>query len=412
MAEQSATFWMIAGLIGALSAFALAMALWRGRASGAALSAQAADVGVYRDQLAEVERDLARGVLDEDEAARVRLEISRRLLEADRAAEARLRQEPLPRLIGWGVGGLVLLGAVLLYLQLGAPRYGDLPLGKRLAQAETLRENRPSQAQAEARLPLPKAAQESPENLELMEKLRAALKERPGDLVGHELLARNEASLGNYSAAAQAQNQVLLIKGTGAEGQDFADLAELMILAAGGFVSPEAERALGEALRRDPQNGAARYYVGLMFAQNDRADRAFEFWRPLAETGPEDAPFTQAARNNIAEAAALAGIPYDPPQTAGSALGGPSSQDIEAAAALSADERQEMIRGMVDGLQERLASTGGSAEEWARLITSLAALGEMERAGLIAKEAQERFAGRAQDTAIIRTAINRAGIGQ
>jgi cytochrome c-type biogenesis protein CcmH len=405
MAAQSATFWIIAGLIAALSAFALALALWRGRGSGAAFSAQAADVGVYRDQLSEIDRDLAR-----DEAARVRLEISRRLLEADRTGRAAVKQEPMRRLAGWALGAAVLIGAVLLYLQLGAPRYGDLPLGKRLAHAEELRLNRPSQSNAEARASLPQTSTANPEHLELMEKLRTAMKERPGDLEGYQLLARNEASLSNFAAAAQAQNQVLLIKRTNAVAQDFADLAELMILAAGGYVSPEAERVLSEALRRDPQNGSARYYVGLMFAQNDRADRAFEFWRALVENGAQDAPFTQAARANILDAAALAGIQYDLPDVAPNGQPGPTAADIEAAGEMDESARQEMISGMVEQLSERLANEGGPASDWARLIGALSVLGQTERAQAIATEALIRFEDRAQDHALIEEAVRRAGL--
>lgn len=410
MAAQSATFWIIAGLIAALSGLALTLALWRRRSAAPSLSTQSADVGVYRDQLAEIERDMARGVLGQEEAARVRLEISRRLLDADRAHRATLRDGPLPRLSGLAIGAFVLLGTVLIYVQLGAPHYGDLPLGKRLTQAEELRANRPTQSDVEARAKRPKTPSASPEHLELMEKLRLAMKDRPRDLEGHQLLARNEAALGNYSAAARAQNQLVMIKGASAIAQDFSNLAELLILATGGYVSPEAERVLGEALRRDPQNGPARYYFGLMFAQNDRADRAFEFWRPLVENGPKDAPFTQAARANILSAAALAGITYDLPEMAPGVLPGPSSADIDAAADMNETERQEMIRGMVERLSDRLASEGGAAADWARLIGALSVLGQTERAAAIRDEARALFANHPDDLAQIEAAAQAAGI--
>ncbi len=54
-------------------------------------------------------------------------------------------------------------------------------------------------------------------------------------------------------------------------------------MAAGGYVSPEAEAALSEVLRREPSNGRARYYTGLLYAQTGRPDLAFRVWRPLLE---------------------------------------------------------------------------------------------------------------------------------
>jgi cytochrome c-type biogenesis protein CcmI len=60
-------FWIIATLPAFAIAATLAFALLRpnGNADG-----QSEDIIIYRDQLAEVDRDLARGVLDADEAER------------------------------------------------------------------------------------------------------------------------------------------------------------------------------------------------------------------------------------------------------------------------------------------------------------------------------------------------------
>jgi cytochrome c-type biogenesis protein CcmH len=76
------------------------------------------------------------------------------------------------------------------------------------------------------------------------------------------------------------------------------------------------------------------------------------------------------------------------------------------------EERMQMIRGMVDGLGERLASEGGTAEEWARLITALGVLGDTDRARLIWQEAQNNFVGRTADLEIIRAAAVSAGVAE
>ena len=120
------------------------------------------------------------------------------------------------------------------------------------------------------------------------------------------LLARNEAALGNFKAAYEAQQAVLSIKGAEATASDYADYADMMILAAGGYVSPEAENALRGALARDASNGTARYYMGLMAAQTGRPDQAFRVWDALLKEGPSDAPWIAPIRSQIEEMAARA----------------------------------------------------------------------------------------------------------
>lgn len=428
-------FWIIAGLIALLSAAALALAAFRGQAPGAPLAAEA-DLSVYRDQMAEVDREIARGALRGEEAQRTRAEVARRLLEADRAARtsagargARGARGPASTNGPKGTGAralpvllalAIVIGAGALYRHLGSPDYGDLPIAARLAEAEATKQSRDSQAAAEAKLGPQTPINVDPDHLALLEKLREALTLRPGDLQGYELLARNEAAIGNYAGAWRAQERVIALEGAEASAQDYTDLAELMILAAGGFVSPEAERALGQALSRDVDNPIARYYSGLMFAQNDRPDRTFSFWRPLAESPlPEaEAPWRAPVREQIPLIAEAAGIRYDLPPLpasasgagAADALSGPSAEDVANAAEMSEDERAEMIRSMVNGLSERLATEGGTPAEWARLIGALAVLGERERAQAIYDEAKGTFAAAPEALATVRDAAARAGL--
>ena len=188
-------------------------------------------------------------------------------------------------------------------------------------------------------------------------------------------------------------------------------LADSYILAAGGYVSPEAEAALASALERDPKNGTARFYMGLMWAQTGRPDLAFRFWRALLEEGPEEAPWIPPIRAQIGMLAAAAGVDYAPPPAPGAAPG-PDAADVAAAAEMSDEDRQGMIRSMVDRLSDRLATEGGPPEDWARLISSLGVLGDTERAAAIWAEAQTVFAGREADLATIRAAAEQAGVAE
>ncbi|MBM9594318.1 c-type cytochrome biogenesis protein CcmI [Roseitranquillus sediminis] len=401
-------FWITALAMAAAVAALLLRAFW----SDAGAPNEATDVDVYRDQLKEVDRDVARSVLTEDEAARIRLEVSRRLLDADRRAASGGASDGAPKAASAGVAFtlalLVLGGGVGLYVWLGAPGYPDLPIAARREAAEVARAERPSQAlaEAEAAVAMP-AVEGDPRHAALMEQLRQTLQERSDDLQGYVLLARNEAILGNYAAAHRAQARVIELKGQEATAADWSDYADLLVMAAGGYVSHEAERALAEALRRDPANGTARYYSGLLYAQTGRPDLAFQVWRPLVEQGPGDAPWVQAARAQIGRAAQLAGVRYDPP-----AAPGPSAADLAAAQEMSPEERQEMVRGMVEGLSQRLATEGGPAEDWARLIAALGVLGEQDRAAAIYAEARSAFGTEAESLGLIDEAAERAGIAR
>ncbi|MCW3781050.1 c-type cytochrome biogenesis protein CcmI [Defluviimonas salinarum] len=397
-------FWIVSL---ALSA-AVGAALLRSLAQGGQTVSANADIGVYRDQLAEVERDLARGVVDAAEAERVRIEISRRILDSDRSAGPARVARGSVALPALGIA-VALAGAFALYLSIGAPGYPDLPIGQRIERAAIFHEDRPSQAEAveTAQIPTPPTPEAS--YAELMERLRTAVAANPGDITGQRLLARNEAALGNHTAAAEAQARVIALAGDAATANDHATLADSYVLATGGYVSPEAEAALNEALRLDPGNPTARFYTGLMWAQTGRPDRAFQFWKALLEAGPEDAPWIAPIRAQIEMLAAAAGVRYTPPAPAAS---GPDAGDVAAAAGMSQEERLDMIRGMVDGLAERLSSEGGPAEDWARLITSLGVLGETERAKAVWTDAQSVFAGHEADLETVRAAARQAGVAE
>lgn len=403
-------FWAAAGLLVAGIAATLLRAMTRARADSRA--PVEFDLAVYRDQLTEIERDIARGTLPADEGARLRTEIQRRLLDADRASRA---AAPAGK-AGSGRGMAVLIVVALLagvggYWHLGAPGYPDLPLAQRLAMSEEIRANRPSQAEAEAQMPpVPAREDIDPSFLDLMTQLRQAVQDRPDDLRGLELLARNEAAMGNMAAATAAQKAIIAVKGADATAEDHAAEAELMIMAAGGYVSPEAEQALVRALEADPRNGTARYYTGTMFAQVGRFDRTFILWNRLLQESPPDAPWVAPIREQITDIAARAGVNYTLPPAASSR--GPTGADIEAAGEMTPEDRQAMIEGMVEQLGARLAQEGGPAEDWARLITSLAQIGRMDQARAIYAEAQQRFAGRTVELSGLRQVAVEAGVAE
>ncbi|NOD62909.1 MULTISPECIES: c-type cytochrome biogenesis protein CcmI [unclassified Ruegeria] len=405
------TFWVLIFIVALLIAAFLCFTLLRNRR--AEKPAAAYDLEVYREQLAGVDKDLARGVIGEADAERVRTEISRRILAADEnlkkggAASGPSRAVSIVSVV---VIALILIGgAMALYDRTGAVGLPDMPLTARLELAEDVRANRPPQNAAEQLATPPQPAQLDESYAALLKQLRDTVANRPNDLQGQMLLAQHETNAGNFKAGYTAQQKVIELSGDAATADAYADLAEMMILAAGGYVSPEAEQALTEALNRDPSHGPARYYWGQMLAQVGRPDLAYRMWVQTLQEAPSGAPWAGAIRAQLDELAFRAGV-FNAPDL--SAASGPSQDDVNAAAELTPEERQEMIQGMVNQLSDRLATEGGAPEEWARLIAALGVLGQGQRAIDIHKEAMQVFAGNSEALEILDAAALQAGIAQ
>ncbi|MGX0975139.1 cytochrome c-type biogenesis protein CcmH [Roseovarius sp. MBR-51] len=408
-------FWIIvAGLAIGVGAV-LGLVLLRGRVGDAPPAAY--DLQVYRDQLKEIERDTARGVIAPEDAERLRSEISRKVL----AADAQLRQGGesggQPRGAGMVMAGVIVAvitgGGVVIYDRVGAPGYEDLPMAARIAASDAARATRLDQAAAEERFGpgetgVPEGTSE--DYLKLIEQLRKTVAERPEDQQGLRFLVRSEAALGNMVAARTAQQRLIAVKGATATAADHAMLADLMINASGGYVSSEAEQVLRAALEKDGREPSARFYLGLYMMQVDRPDAAFRLWEALLDESTPEAPWVPAIRAQIEDLAARAGVRYTLPPEEGAP--GPTAADIAAAQDMDPEAQQEMIRGMVAGLAERLATQGGTEQDWARLISAYGVLGEQDKAQEIWAEAQAVFADEPERLALVRAAANAAGVAE
>lgn len=395
-------FWLAAGFMVAAVAGLMLLALVRGRARTDAAATY--DLQVYRDQLREVEKDLARGTISEAEAQRVRTEVSRRVLDADRALAMRGAPRPAPRAASWVAGVVIvaaLAGAFALYLRVGDPGQPDDPMAARLAESRKLAVDRPSQSEIEAMAAkslIPPAP--DPQYAQLIAELRAAVKQHPDDLQGQVLLAQHEARLGHFIAAYHAQEAVIRLKGKAATAEDHAKLAELMVYAAARYVSPAAERQLNIALKMDPTNVTARFFLGVMMSQIGRPDIGFQIWETLLPQLPQGSPWIAPLRAQLPQMAEMAGVRYQlpPPQGAGP---GPSAAQVAAAKDMTPAQRKEMIRGMVEGLATRLDTKGGTPQDWARLLNAYGVLGEAEKRDAALAKARTAYKGNAPALQII-----------
>ena len=403
-------FWIIATLLALVAGGMLMLPLARKNETD---TTGPSDVDIYKTQLAEIERDLNRGILSADEAEQAKTEVARRLLAADKIAANNKGETPRKIAIGAAVISLlaVVAGDLGLYAVLGAPNANDLPREQRIADARAKYDNRPSQAEAEAAQPAPDDI-DLPDNLrETVERVRQNAIDNPDDMAALRDLARMEIIMGNTAQAAQAQAQIVsLLGGNDAPIDEKEALAELMVSAAGGMVTPESERVLRVILDENPNSLTGLYWVGALFMQNGRPDQAFVYWDRLLRNAPADAEWVADVQQTTMDLAWYAGREdYTPPVNT---LRGPTAQDIENASGMDAESQANMIQGMVDGLMSRLATEGGTPEEWAQLIRALGVQGDSERAAAIWGEAQQNFAGNDAALDVIRPAAVSAGVAE
>ncbi|AGI68814.1 cytochrome c-type biogenesis protein CycH [Octadecabacter antarcticus 307] len=402
-------FWLICASVTALAIAAVLVPLRRDHVADATPDFGAdTDIDIYRYQLDEVDRDLARGVLEVTEAERTRIEISRRLLHADANTRTATTDAPqiANRVVVRVLAAVIVLGAGGIYLQLGAPGYGDVPRAQRIADGEERRENRPSQQDAEsANRETDAISQADVGTREILQALRGTAFERPYEVRAWAFLAQTEASIGNMQRAARAQERTIALLGGATVNPDYVRLLDFLVIGAQGYVSPEVEAITISLLQSDPDNTAGQYYAGLLYAQNDRPDRAFSFWRSVVEDGEQGTLYWNSAASQIADVAAQLGIDYALPNQRG-----PTADDLAVAQYMPEQDRNAMIQGMVGQLADRLATTGGPPQDWARLISSLAVLGENETALIVLAEAEATFGGDVQAVQILRRAAQEAGL--
>jgi cytochrome c-type biogenesis protein CcmH len=323
------------------------------------------DVAVYRDQLDEIERDRAAGLIADKEAIAAHVEVSRRLIaaadaqaqpqgEADTSGNWRRRAVAVTALV------LVPFGAAALYLAVGSPALPDQPLAPRLAAA---RNNNQSVDH-------------------LVAQVESHLERNPGDGRGWEVIAPVYVRLGRFEDAAKARRNALRLNGETAERQ--AALGEALVFAANGIVTAEAKAAFEKAVALDASEAQARYFLGLAAEQDGNRAQAAATWRALIDSAPPGASWLEFVRRALAR--------VDGASAPGNAGGGPSEEQVAASTDMPPEQRMTMIRGMVDRLSERLNHDGSDVEGWLRLVRSYIVLGDRDKARAAVVDARRALA--------------------
>lgn len=335
-------FWIAAAFLTLLACLPVLLPLARRRAPAPADADF--DLAVYRDQLAELERDVARGAISETEAAEARAEIGRRILKA--SAPARKEDGPGFSRAGRLIASIAVLAVPLtswgIYTAIGSPNLPAQPLAARL-QANP----------AENTV------------FELVARAERHLAANPEDGRGWEVIAPIYDRIGRPQDAAAAYGNAIRLLGSTA-AREIAR-GEAIASAAGGAIDAEARAAFERALALEPKNPKARFLHAAALAHDNRPQEAVAAFQALLADLPEASPWRPTIAKAISDLDVTSGR-------------GPTAEDVEAAGLISDNERAAMIGDMVDSLDRRLRENPQDPEGWQRLVHSYVVLERADEA--------------------------------
>jgi cytochrome c-type biogenesis protein CcmH len=346
------TLWFLFAVMTAAAIFAV---LWPLGRSGAARPS-GSDVEVYRDQIAELTRDRAAGLIADAEADAARVEVSRRLLAAAEQSQVGMMPSPGGTFRRRAAAVAVLAGmpavALGLYLALGSPDLPGQPIAGRAAAPV---QNRGLDA--------------------LVAQVEAHLANNPEDGRGWEVVAPVYMRFGRFEDAVKARRNAIRLNGASADRE--ADLGESLMGAANGVVTDEAKAAFERALAHNAKLPKARFFLGVAAHQDGQGEKAISIWRDMLSEAPPDSPWAGMVRETLAriEGGTSAGEP-----AASGAAPGPSADDVAAADKMAPEDRSAMVRGMVERLAERLRRDGSDVDGWLRLVRAYTVMGDRGKA--------------------------------
>jgi cytochrome c-type biogenesis protein CcmH len=336
-------FWAVAGLLAAGAAGLILFRAGRVLAAGEAADPTAA---LFRRQAAEIDDLAERGLIPEAERKIAQAEAGRRLLRANDAAPAIWTADGRKGVVA--VAALAPALALALYLFVGAPGAVDQPFAKRLA---AWRAAPPEQLAPDA----------------LAAVMRQIVRERPNDPDALRILAIAEGGAGDAPAVARAMRRA--VQAAPARADLWEMYGEALLLQSGGEVTPQAEAAFLETLKRDPTSASAQFHLARgRVAAGDLAGAKARF-EDLLKTLPADDPRRETVKQALAEAEA------GPAPLEGATL--------------------DFVHGMVASLETRLKDNPRDAEGWVRLVRAYAVLGETAKRDEALKRARALFPGQA-----------------
>lgn len=315
---------------------------------------------IFADQLAELDRDVARGVVSATDADAARIEIKKNILRQVQKGQGGPLVSTRGSRIGLWVAMLfVPFAAVGYYSQFGNPSLSRIAVfEQRQARAENARV------------------------IALTEQLKTRLEadETGGPSDGWMLLGQTYMRLGLFGDAAASFR--IVSEREEATSAVFSMLTEALVAQENGIITPAAEAAIDEAAARDASNPAVTYYRALALQQAGQSAAAYDLVVARLDAADGYYPWMETLvgqANRIGE-----GIGREPlslarfaPMLAGR---GPSAEDVAAAQDMSAEDRAVFIQSMVQRLADRLKDEPDDLDGWLQLGRAYSVLGSVEEA--------------------------------
>jgi cytochrome c-type biogenesis protein CcmH len=272
-------FLIAAAILVALTLLLLLPPLLRQRAPGAEATRNAINAGIYRDQLAELERDFAAGGLNPADYEESRRELQRRLLEDAGANGAEATHAQPARRSALLVGLSLPVAAALAYFALG---------------------NIPALSPQSAQPPKVTAQQIE----DMVAKLAARMELNPDDAKGWVMLARSYKAMGRYEESARAFGKAGKV--VNEDPSLLTDYAEALALSTGGSLRGRPSELIARALRLDPEFPDALVLAGTAAYEREDYAAAAAHWERLLKLLPPDSEDALSLAESIKKARAAA----------------------------------------------------------------------------------------------------------
>lgn len=290
-------FWLIcAGLVAIALAFVLPPLLQAVSTNDNFEDQREANIDVYRDQLSELDADLANGIVSSEQYQQDRDEIERRLLDdvsaPNEATKKKAKAAVADRRPAYAIAFGIPAVAVVLYLLVGN--------SAALSGAATTPVQAPSAAGSQNDGGMPQQAIEAN-----VAKLAKRLEQNPADADGWAMLARSYMTLEKYSEASDAFAKAAALKTNDADL--LADYAFALAMVNGRQLKGQPLELVKKALQLDPQNAKALELAGSGEFEAKNYEQAIAYWQKLLAMTPADSELARTLAAEIKKAQSFAG---------------------------------------------------------------------------------------------------------
>tara|TARA_A100001011_G_C14272127_1_gene827445 strand:+ start:65 stop:1258 length:1194 start_codon:yes stop_codon:yes gene_type:complete len=331
------------------------------------------EISFLKDQLMQINRDINNGITSDSDQFN-KLSISRNILKIYKNEQKEQNLISAPTRVTKWVSVLVIAiclgGTHLTYLLTTDNYFKHQIFSQKADELINFKPNRPSQEVIEEFVEQQKNELENNAvNLEsnsletLVQELKTVLTQRQDDLVGHKLLVKHSTRLGDFISARKAQKKVLAILNDKANSSDFSEYGELCVIAASGYVSPEAANALMKSISLDTKNIQGNFYIGLLLLQENDSLQALKTWTHLLELKPSSSQYIPMLALEMKRLSSKFKLEFAETQQL-------SSNQLNI---------KTVFLQTLETLQRYLEKNGGKLEIWTMLISSYANLDFKEK---------------------------------